>query len=547
MNCYEINTDQIELRSIENPTTPLSDPDDWLWDALGAEKSASGVRINSENAMKVAAYFRGLNLISCDCAKIPLHLYLHADGGKTEDVSHESYDLVNSTPNHYQTQFTFLKLQVWRAIHEGAAYAYIQRDNAGRPLQLLPLEPRLTRPAFRENQLVFITELKSGEPGQIDAEDMLYFLGATLDGVTGIPLRHFAKEELALNAGTTRYSNKFFANNAKPIVAYECPPTYTPKQRLEFQGELKKLRGLDNAHRELVLPSGITLKELSINAKDAMLTELKDQTIVSIANFLNLTPSKLGLAIGTSHNSLEHERQDHLDTGLDPHLCQIEQEYTRKLIPKADRKRRVRSIKFKRTAFLRMDAAARAALHNSGIQNAWKCPDDARDAEGLNPMPNGAGKTFFQPLNVESMANLVRGGNAANLLALLDRISKGAIPGPAAAAIIAAMFPRLKPAEIQSITESITPEQVAIDQLLNETSSRFAKRILESKRKGKPTDADARAAIDALRPIAVLCRLKEPESLGRALAEACESNQDVESVVRCVSQFAKAKGETADV
>ena len=71
-------------RSMENPNTPLSDPDEWLIDTLGGGPTSSGLRVNTKTAMTYAAVWRAVNLIARDVAKVPLLTYERRRGGGRE-------------------------------------------------------------------------------------------------------------------------------------------------------------------------------------------------------------------------------------------------------------------------------------------------------------------------------------------------------------------------------------------------------------------------------------------------------------------------------
>ena len=77
-------------RSIENPATPLSAPDDWLLDLAGGATS-SGVNVNPQTAMRYAPVYRAVNLISQDVAKLPLVVYRRNGEGKDKATAHPAY------------------------------------------------------------------------------------------------------------------------------------------------------------------------------------------------------------------------------------------------------------------------------------------------------------------------------------------------------------------------------------------------------------------------------------------------------------------------
>src|SRR5215472_17025525 len=94
----------LQQRSLENPSTPLSAPDDCLFDVLGSFRASSGVNVNRETALTFDAYWRCIALISGDLAKLPLCVYRLTGDKKEKDDDHEAHDLLMHEANpdaHY--------------------------------------------------------------------------------------------------------------------------------------------------------------------------------------------------------------------------------------------------------------------------------------------------------------------------------------------------------------------------------------------------------------------------------------------------------------
>ena len=59
-----------ERRSVENPSTSLADPDQWLIDAWGGTTHAT-IQVGTNEAMSYSPVNRAVNLIARDVAKLP--------------------------------------------------------------------------------------------------------------------------------------------------------------------------------------------------------------------------------------------------------------------------------------------------------------------------------------------------------------------------------------------------------------------------------------------------------------------------------------------
>jgi hypothetical protein len=95
-----------KTRSIENPATPLSAPDDWLLDLAGGTTS-SGINVNPQTAMTYAPVYRAVNLISQDVAKLPLVVYRRNGEGKDKATAHPAYRVLRYQTSRSMSAFEF--------------------------------------------------------------------------------------------------------------------------------------------------------------------------------------------------------------------------------------------------------------------------------------------------------------------------------------------------------------------------------------------------------------------------------------------------------
>ena len=125
------------FRSAENPSIPLSQADDDLYEAFGAAPSLTGIRVSRSKAMTYAALYRSVAMISADVAKLPVQVFRRLpDGGRERDPSHPASRLLRRAPNALQDPVQFFSLLMCWALLDGNAYAWIGRDGSGAPVEL---------------------------------------------------------------------------------------------------------------------------------------------------------------------------------------------------------------------------------------------------------------------------------------------------------------------------------------------------------------------------------------------------------------------------
>src|SRR5574337_1263402 len=128
--------------SLENPSTPLSYPAEWLLDIFNGGRTDAGIRVSEMTALQVGAVLSCVNIISGGIAALPLHVMerLVTDHriAKRIAVNHNLYDVLFNEPNPEMSAFTFKKTLQTHALLWGNAYAEIERNGAGQVIGLWP-------------------------------------------------------------------------------------------------------------------------------------------------------------------------------------------------------------------------------------------------------------------------------------------------------------------------------------------------------------------------------------------------------------------------
>lgn len=391
-------------RSIENPSTPLSAPDDWLGDALGSFKSSAGTRVNRETAITLSAMWRGVNLISRDTGKLPTVVEKRAGAGWERAVTHPAYSLLRHKPNDAMTAMVFKQTLQGHALLDGNGYGYIWRLGSGAPSELTVLAPRQVTPVRANGQLWYVYQFLDGSMRKLPAEDVIHIKGFSYDGLIGYNLVHKARESLGGAMARETYGNIFFRNSSRPSVVLQTPKSLSEKARKNLAESWERLySGLENAHRTAILEEGLTAKELTINARDSQLAQMMKMDLIHVANFLCIPVHKVGGEGRTAYNSLEQENQAYLDEGLDPWLVSHEEEYRDKLLTEEEKATDSHRVRFERKELLRANLEARGNYYVRGRQWGWLTANDIHQEEGMNPVEGDAGDTYLLPLNMTTV------------------------------------------------------------------------------------------------------------------------------------------------
>jgi HK97 family phage portal protein len=389
--------------SLENPSTSLSDPDDWAFDAFGASPATSGVRLSAETALELAPVWRGVNLISRDVAKLPLYVYRRLEErGRLRAIEHPAFQLLRHKPNADMTSFVFRQTLQAHALLEGNGLAWIERKPNGLPQELVPLTPGKAWPIRANGRLWYVVEVGGGEMRRLLPENVLHIKGLGFDGLSGYPMWAKAKNSFGLAMAAEQFGARYFRNNARPSVVIEHPGTMGDEALKRLLAQWNQLhQGLDNAHKTAILEEGAKLNPYGINARDSQLTELRQYQIREVASWLGVPPHKLGDTTKTSFASLEQENQSYLDDALDGWLVNWEEELRDKLLTEDEKRLDTHYVEFTREALVRADLKTRAEYYSKALGGQpWMVVDEVRGRENLNALPDGEGSIYRVPLNI---------------------------------------------------------------------------------------------------------------------------------------------------
>lgn len=392
----------------ENPRFSLSDPEavNSFLDGDGS-KSSSGINVSDKKAMTYSPWFRGVNMLSNDVAKLPVTIrQLTADGKGSEPAPmHQAFTLVRRKPNPWQTAREFIKLLTGWACTKGNGYALIQHAG-GTPVTLIPMDPDTVTPQLVGGVLSYLV-LVNGQQKRLNKDDVFHIKGMSSDGISGLSVVQLAAESLGLGMAGRKYGSVFFRNNARPSVILEHPLKLAADAAKRLKSDFEGMHaGLDNAHRTAILDQGMKANVLSFSATDSQLLELMQFTWRDVANFLNLPPHKVGDISRGSFASLESENESYLENSIDPWCGAWESEIWDKLLTEEEKTGDTHFAYFDRKSLQKADMASRANYYRVALGGRpWMNQNEVREEEGLNPDDDPKADQILDPLNMGGPAN----------------------------------------------------------------------------------------------------------------------------------------------
>lgn len=379
----------------ENPSFGLSDPAAWE-KFLGADRVASGVRVNPEIAMGVPPFWQGVSMISGDIARMDLLVYKSGEkfNDRTEDFNHPAHLVCLRQWNDEVSAFQGWRQLIVHALIWGNGYAYIQRNGRGDVEALLTLLPDRTE-AVRENGVLFYeTEVGSDTDmprvRRMDKQDVFHLRGVGLDGLHGMEMFRIARDSIGLAVASAGFASKFFKNGVRSGGILEVPAAMGQKAQTNLEeGFRKQYEGEENWFRTIVLRDGAKFHQLTVPPNEGQMAETRETQAREVANLLNIPPSRLGVKNTTSYNSQLDDNQRYLDSCLSPWLKAISSECWMKLLSLAQRKADSHFFAHITDELLKMNPIQRAQVHSMAIRG-WMTADEIRRIENLPPTDWGS-------------------------------------------------------------------------------------------------------------------------------------------------------------
>jgi HK97 family phage portal protein len=351
--------------SLEDPRLSLDDPKTWEAIGIGAP-TKSGVRLTPKTALGYPPLWRALNLISGDVARLPLQTYLRLDdGGKEPAREHPAYTLTRRRANPVMRASAFKRVLTYHALLRGNGLAAIVRDRAGRPRQLLVLDPDQFGIAVVAGDLWYFGCV-AGDDVRLPARDVFHIKGLSHNGVWGLDVVDVMREALGLPIAAREFMSSFFGSGSNQSGVLMVPQAFNDEKMantLRMWNEMST--GLAKSHKVGLLQDNVKFVPTSVKPKESETTPILEHEIRTVSAITGCPPHKLGDMSRTSRNSLEEENQSYLDDCLDPWLNEWEEEADLKLLSTDEQESEEFFHEFNRNARLRTDATARGTLYKT--------------------------------------------------------------------------------------------------------------------------------------------------------------------------------------
>lgn len=382
-------------------TSGIQNPSNWLFDALGGSKTASGKRVDVDTAMTLSAVWAAIRLLSESAASLPLVTYERLQPrGKRRKPDHPAFSVLHDNTTERQTAFEWVETTMAHLCLRGNSWSWIERDNASRVTALWILDPRHMKVfPLPGGDILFSWEPPDVPPlrALAGSGDMLHVRGFNAgNGLLGVSPITFARESLGVGLAAEEYGARFFSNSTTPSGVLEHPKELSDAGIQRLTASLNNFRSLENKHKNLILEEGMQWKTIGVSPEDAQMLETRKFQVSEVARWFRVPPHMIADLEKATFSNIESQGMDFIRHTMRPWLIRIEKSIQRDvLLPK---ERRTIFVEFLVDALLRGDSETRSKSYASGRQWGYLSVNDIREMENQNPIEGG--DEYLTPLNM---------------------------------------------------------------------------------------------------------------------------------------------------
>ena len=337
-------------------------------------------------SLKIETVFAALRDKSETIGQLPIKLYETSKKGRKEIKSGRVHRIFCERPCDYMTMQTFMENLVVSLERFGAFYAYIERNDLGSPMSIVPFRFQGNiHPSMDVNGRVFYNYVKNdGTIGDAyNLEDLFIIKGFTLDGFTPVsPLVQNARllgianaqEETALETQTDGITSRMYGST---------PNGFKDDNKIaRLQEQIKTLRGPKGSSSIPIFEEDLKFHSFKLTPAETELLKNREFTVNRICRVFRVPVHRVGVTGTGAGLDIEKENEEYLRSSLNPILVKVEKALNSLLPPGYE-------IEFDRNAFYAGSPWRLVEHVEKGVKGGLYSINEGRNALGEEPVEGG--------------------------------------------------------------------------------------------------------------------------------------------------------------
>ncbi len=344
-----------------------------------------GTVVNSDTAMQVSAYHRGLTYISTQIAKLPWEV----KDADNNFVNNAVSNLLCLAPNEEMNAFMFRLCMIQNAINHGNGYAEIERSTVGTPLALWPLQSQdvelVRTPSGR-----LAYKCRSGAGGKevfLPPKDVFHVRNFhTKDGLLGQGIIAYAIETLGISLAADQLASGLFHNGGLPSGVLSHPGTLSDGAYERLKQSWAEQHSGRKAGGTSILEEGTKYESINMPPEALQFLQSRQFSVLEIARFLGIPPTKFFDVTAATFSNVENSNLEVATDTLDAWAVNLEMEADIKIL---NNRYGGRFTELDLYSVFRGDMTTRANYFKSMMSIGAVTPNQIRAREGLAPYTEG--------------------------------------------------------------------------------------------------------------------------------------------------------------
>ena len=378
------------------------------------------VRVNGDTALKVAAVYRAVYLISSSAACLTLQYkrkdrakgyFKLYDNGTGRNVNY----VLSVRPNERMNAFTFLKSMISQVLLKGNAVIIPERDSLGNISRMV-----LTTPGsvdYDKDRNVYRVMDDVNKINKVyTADEVIHIKNTCTDGgYWGVSTVQYAATTLGIAATADRETLKRFGTGGRFKAILQNDKTQRGFGNYD-DGEMSSMAddiqdALNSGDDIIQVKGDGSLTPISMSSADMQFLESRKFTIREIARFFNVPPSKLMDDSNSNYKSTEMSNIQFYVEALQPIITEIEREFNAKLLT-ATTFMDYKYI-FDLSSLYALDLESKAKWNKARLETGQASVNDLRREEDKEPVDKGDEiylSVNYAPLGSEKLSGKTGGG-----------------------------------------------------------------------------------------------------------------------------------------
>lgn len=362
-----------------------------------------------------------VSVIADEVAKIGLKLY-KLNGENIEEVEeHPALDTLYKA-NNFTTKYDLFWLIAQYIQLTGEAPLFCIKEG-GIPTQLFLLRPdRLTIKAGVGEEFIggYVYRNEAGRDIPIENSEMVFIKRPDpTNQFRGLSVLKAAARVVDIENYSEEYNKNYFYNGASSGILFKTEQKLNKDVRERFRAQIdENYRGVRNAHKYLILESGLDATPLTANARDMEFFNQLNWTRDKILGIFRVPRTALGITDDVNRANAEATDYVFAKRTIKPLLQMIVDQLNEFYLPMFGDGDNL-WLDFEDP--VPQDINSKVLYYNSGLQNGFLTPNEVRGMENLPAIEEPEADQIFAR---DRLLGSALGGNSADQVKLFKDIKK---------------------------------------------------------------------------------------------------------------------------